>query len=339
MSKAVTLADIAMEVGVSTVTVSKALSGQSGVSEQMRSRIIALAEELGYKQPSVLRREQAYEKSYHIGVLIQAGFLGKYESFYYKMQEHLSTIALANNCFVITEVLESPEDYVDELPKIVKERRVDGVILLGQLPTALLKSIKASEMPVVYLDFMDNEPDTDAVVSDNYYGGYLMTDYLLSLGHREIGYVGTVLATPSITDRYMGYLKALIEKGIQPREEWRIDDRPRESSYIDEEHLTLPENMPTAFFCNCDLTAGILIKKLKSIGLRVPEEISVVGYDNFIYPGSCDVEITTYEVNQREMAREAIHLIMNKIEKLPYQQGIHIVAGKKIIKQSAVPAS
>ena len=88
MAKAVRLADIAKEVGVSTVTVSKALSGQKGVSEQMRERIRKLAEELGYRQPSAARLENAIRRSsYQIGVLVEESYLEKYDSFYWQMYQ------------------------------------------------------------------------------------------------------------------------------------------------------------------------------------------------------------------------------------------------------------
>ena len=86
MAKAVKLADIAEQVGVSTVTVSKALSGQKGVSEEMREKIKNLAEELGYRSPSETKRQSA-EKQYNIGVLIQEVYLDKYDSFYWKMYQ------------------------------------------------------------------------------------------------------------------------------------------------------------------------------------------------------------------------------------------------------------
>lgn len=71
--------------------------------------------------------------------------------------------------------------------------------------------------------------------------------------------------------------------------------------------------MPTAFVCNCDLTAGRLINKLRENGYHVPEDVSVVGYDNYIYPGICNVEITTYEVDQGKMASQAVHVMLDKL--------------------------
>ena len=155
------------------------------------------------------------------------------------------------------------------------------------------------------------------------------------MGHRRIAYVGTILSTGSITDRYFGYVKSLLEHGIEVRDDWVIEDRDKETGEIDVERLIkLPEEMPSAFVCNCDLTAGYLIKKLQDAGYRVPGDVSVAGYDNYLFPGFCDVAITTYEVDMKEMARRAIHTLTKKINGENYRQGICIVEGHLVVKDS-----
>ena len=287
MAKAVKLADIAGQLGVSTVTVSKALSGQKGVSEELREKIKTLADEMGYKQPSARRREHAV-KSYNIGVLIAERWLDKYDSFYLQMYQQVATRAVAKECFTLMEVVSAQMEAACEMPKLVQEQKADGLIIIGRLTG-----------------------DTDAVISDSYYGAYRMTNYLFDMGHREIAYVGTLLATGSITDRYLGYTKSLMEHGVAVREDWTIPDRDIQTGEIDTDRLMqLPQEMPTAFVCNCDLTASYLIRKLHEQGYRVPEDISVVGYDNYLFPGLCDVAITTYEVDMKEMARQTVHTLI-----------------------------
>ena len=109
MAKAIKLADIAERVGVSTVTVSKALSGQKGVSEEVREKIRSIAEELGYQQPSAARKSQN-QKSYNIGILISERFLDKYESFYWQMYQVVATRATAKECFTMLEVIGMSEE-------------------------------------------------------------------------------------------------------------------------------------------------------------------------------------------------------------------------------------
>ena len=335
MAKAVKLADIAEKVGVSTVTVSKALTGQKGVSEEMRRRITQLADEMGYV-PAAKTKKSTARKSYNIGLLIEESYLDKYDSFYWQMYQQVATRAMEWGCFTLMEVVGRQMAGELELPKLIREQKVDGIIVLGKMTDDFLSYIRQNTTaPLVYMDFTDEELEADAVVSDSFYGAYQLANYLIGMGHRKIAYVGTLLATTSITDRYLGYTKSLMEHGIPIRSEWQIDDRDLTSGYIDEENLLqLPEEMPTAFMCNCDLTAGKLINKLTRMGYRVPEDISVVGYDDYIYPGICEVGITTYEVDLAEMARRAVGVLLEKMSGRGQNHGIHIVEGHLVIKDS-----
>lgn len=335
MAKAVKLADIAERLEVSTVTVSKALSGQKGVSEELRAKIKELADEMGYKQPSAQRREKT-GKSYNIGALIAERYLDKYDSFYWQMYQQVATKAVAKECFTLTEVVSTQMEMEHEVPKLIQEQKVDGIIVIGRLFDDYLAFLnEVCDVPVIYLDFCDEKQDTDAVVSDSYYGAYRLTNYLIDMGHRRIAYVGTLLSTGSITDRCLGYTKSLLEHGLEVKPEWIIDDRDRETGKIDTERfLQLPEEMPTAFICNSDLTASFLIKKLQDAGYRVPEDISVAGYDNYLFPGLCEVAITTYEVDMKEMARRTIQNLIKKIDGENYRHGICIVEGHMVVKDS-----
>ncbi|MEQ2539728.1 LacI family DNA-binding transcriptional regulator [Lachnospiraceae bacterium CLA-AA-H183] len=335
MAKAVKLSDIAERVGVSTVTVSKALSGQKGVSEEVREKIRSIAEELGYQQPSAARKSQNH-KNFNIGILISERFLVKYESFYWQMYQAVATRATAEECFTMLEVIGKAEEESSRMPKLVQERKVDGIIVIGKMMDAYLQHLNTEAgIPVIYLDYYNGREASDSVISNSYYGTYELTYYLYRMGHRKIAYVGTLLAMESITDRYFGYQKALLELGLEQKKDWVLDDRHIETGEIDTVNmLQIPKDMPTAFVCNCDLTASFLIKKLKDNGYRVPEDISVVGFDNYLYPGLSDIQITTYEVDLKEMAKKAVYNMISKISNENYKPGIHIVEGHTVLKES-----
>ena len=335
MAKAVKLADIAERVGVSTVTVSKALSGQKGVSEEVREKIRSIAEDLGYQQPSAVRKSQNH-KNFNIGILISERFLVKYESFYWQMYQAVATRATAEECFTMLEVIGKAEEESSRMPKLVQERKVDGIIVIGKMMDAYLQHLNTEAgIPVIYLDYYNGREASDSVISNSYYGTYELTYYLYRMGHRKIAYVGTLLAMESITDRYFGYQKALLELGLEQKKGWVLDDRHIETGEIDTVNmLQIPKDMPTAFVCNCDLTASCLIKKLKDNGYRVPEDISVVGFDNYLYPGLSDIQITTYEVDLKEMAKKAVYNMISKISNENYKPGIHIVEGHMVLKES-----
>lgn len=342
MAKAVKLSDIAKQVNVSTVTVSKALSGQKGVSEEMRARIKEIADELGYKQPSAYRREIEEAKKnrgYNLGVLIADYYLGKYESFYSQMYQQFATRAGSKGCFCLLELVSAEQEKTIATPMMVRDGRVDGIVVIGRLSDSYLDMLRASNVPVVGLDFYTNDPTFDSVTSDGFSGGFRMTNYLFERGHSRIAYVGTLGTTPSIVDRYMGYLKSISEHGQQVRQDWIIEDRDKETMVLDaEKYIVLPDEMPTAFVCNSDQTAGCLINKLEQRGYKVPEDVSVVGYDNFLPPGISDVRITTYEVDMKEMAKKAVSMITHKIAGESYKAGTYIVGGRIVEKESVMPA-
>ena len=262
--------------------------------------------------------------------------MDKYESFYWQMYQSVATRATAKECFTMLEVIGMAEEENGRLPKLVQERKVDGIIVIGKMMDDYLQHLNTEAgIPVIYLDYYNGREASDSVISNSYYGTYELTYYLYRMGHRKIAYVGTLLATESITDRYFGYQKALLELGLEQKKEWVLDDRHIETGKIDTVNmLQLPKDMPTAFVCNCDLTASLLIKKLRENGYRVPEDISVVGYDNYLFPGLCDVAITTYEVDMKEMARQTVHTLIRKMAGEPYRQGICIVEGHMVTKDS-----
>ncbi len=326
------LADIAEKTGGSIVSVSKALAGKGGVSRQKLDEIKKVAKELGYEPHTYAARHP----SKNIGVICRESYLTRFYSFYWQMYQDMNKTASLMGSFAMLEVITSDMERGVEMPRILAEGKVDACIVVGNMADDYLDALrKGFDIPLVYLDFMGTDPDMDCVVSDSFYGAYAMTNYLYDMGHTKIAYVGTLMATGSITDRYLGYQKSVLEHGGKIRKEWVIDDRDAKTGLTDaEKMLTLPKDMPTAFFCNCDLTAALLIRKLEKNGYRVPEDISVAGYDNYTYPGICETEITTYEVDLEEMSKQAVEIALNNVWGEDYKKGLHIVCGKLVEKES-----
>jgi DNA-binding LacI/PurR family transcriptional regulator len=334
MAKKVKMADIGAQLNVSTVTVSKALSGQKGVSVEMREKIKNLADQLGYQQPSV-RKNVIKNESYNIRIIVQDTCFGKFESFYWKMYQEVVTKAVKKECFTMLEVINKEDKNNLELPKLIKEKKVDAVIFMGRPNNGYIQRLREEgTIPFVCLDFFEEFSNCDAVISDGFYGTYMLTNYLFDMGHEDIAYVGTLLYTSSITDRYFGYCKSMMEHGKKVPEEWVIDDRDWETGDLTKFKIRFPVKMPSAFVCNCDLTASIFIKTLQEKGYSVPNDISVVGFDNYLYPGLSDIGITTYDVNVKEMVRRSINVLLKKINSEIYKDRISIVEGNIVYKES-----
>lgn len=335
MAKSVTLSDISERLKISTVTVSKALSGQKGVSEELRKKIIELADEMGYKKAL---RNNTERNSYTIGTIVAERFLQENQSFYWKLYQEINQKAIARNSFTMLEVISYSDEKKFVLPKTVIEGKIDGLIVIGAFKLEYMNMLNEKVMvPRLNLDTTSVGDNCDFVVSNNLMGGYLMTNYLFELGHRKIGFVGTRLATTSIDDRYFGYLKSLMEHGISWSDNWIVDDRDREYGKVDYDNkFRLPfADMPSAFFCNCDLSASLLIRKLAEAGYSVPKDISVVGFDNYVIDQFGSVGITTYEIDIKEMAGKAVHMMLNKLSKSNYTAGMFVMNGKFIERDSA----
>ena len=331
MAKTVKMSDIAERLNVSTVTVSKALSDQKGVSDEMRNKIKNLALEMGYQKP--VSKPEDRSRSFNVGVIVPEDYIEKYQTFYWEMYQEINMAAVKNNSFVMLEVLNAADEKACIPPKLLKENKVDGLIVLGGLQSKYLKMIKEHyATPTVYLDFYDQNIKEDCVVSNSFYGTYMLTNYLFEKGHTNIGFVGTVLATKSITDRYLGYMKALLEHGKNVREDWVLDDRDSERHNF--QKFLFPEEMPTAFVCNCDAIASWVIRELGNEGFRVPEDISVVGFDDFLYPGLCQVPLTTYAVNMTKMAETGVRLLLKKMTGGETSEGMHLIEGHFIERKS-----
>lgn len=325
--KAVSMQDIADELGISKVTVSKALNGKDGVGEALKKRITELAEKSGYVLPNYGSR-----KTKKVGIIMSDRFnSGDEGKFYMAMYEKIISELQKSSC---TSMMISPNrnSLAGDLQTIKSSGIFDGLIFLGILDWEVKKQLDAVNLPKIYVDVYDETHKSDSVVTENIYSCYEITNYLIHQGHTEIGFVGTVGATTSITDRYLGYVRSMLENNITPKDVWNIPDRSREGEAIP---LELPKEMPTAFVCNCDETAFQLVKELTTKGYHIPEDISVAGFDNSIYAQVCSPSLTTVAVDIEEIGKLAARRMIKHMNN-PAKKGggVFRVPGKMIYRES-----
>lgn len=322
--------DIADKLGVSSVTVSKAINDKEGVSEELKGKIKSLAEQMGYRY-NTAAKSMKEGFSYNIGVIIPERFTGLTQSFYLKIHQYIAKVLEEYGYYGILHILTSGDEEKLNLPRIYHDQRVDGFIMLGQTSKEYIEAMQNIEMPMVFLDFYDEHGDFDAVITDNFYGAYDITNHLIQCGHKEIGYVGNLYTTSSIQDRFLGYYKSLLEHKIKLNDNYLVSDRDERGDFLD---LELPEKLPTAFVCNCDQVANLLINKLSQCGYKVPEDCSVVGFDNDIYATITPPHLTTVEVNIEEMAKNAVKAVCEKVKDSAVTYGRVSVKGKIIYRDS-----
>ncbi len=302
MGNNVTMRDLGKRLGVSAVTISKALAGKSGVSEEMRQKIIRLADEVGYVNPNA--PAAPVKQGMDVGILVPDQFFSEdafYAMFYKKL---LQTLTDAGH-FGLMELVSEEAQHNLTLPNLLRGRRVDALVLLGQPAEKYARLLASQGLPTVTLDFFYPDLPADAIVGDGAGGTAKLTYHLIAQGHRDIGFFGNAKATSSIMERYLGFSSAMMMNDLPIRSEWVLQDRDCDNIMTE---IVLPETLPTAFVCNCDVVARNLVRALRNAGKRVPEDVSVVGYDDFNNrPGS--LPLTTFRANIPVMCRIAVKLL------------------------------
>lgn len=329
MGKNVTMRDIAEKLGISIVSVSKAFSGQSGVSEELRQKIMKTAEIMGYKYGAEAKKKKIL--SSNIGIIVAERYMSE-NSFYFKFMRGITTALQRRKHYAFFHTLTSENEEKALIPDIFFHQRVDGIIILGQISDRYINAVMNARIPVVFLDFYNQLTAESCIVGDNFYATYEMTNYLINNGHRNIAFVGNIHATSSIQDRYLGYAKSLIEHDIRLSDYFLISDRTAETGEFIP--LELPIVMPSAFVCNCDETASRLMADLAEKGYKVPDDISVTGFDNSVYSSITVPNITTVEVNTEQMSAIAVDSLLEKIKTPSVSVGMVQVKGRIIYKDS-----
>ncbi len=308
MESKVKLKDIAKETGVSIVTVSNALAGRGGVSDEIQEKIIGIAKQMGY---DFTRYEKKDANGASLAVLVPAKDISVGNSFYWEMYEKVAYAAAKRHFFTSLEMIDSETEGQNVIPQTVASGKMDGIVIIGRAESSFIKKILSTvKLPLVIMDSYNTDLNCDCVISNSYVGMYKTTRYLINHGHKKIGFVGTIALNRNIKDRYFGYRKAMTEAGLAIYEEWILDDRTLPEQNI---RVELPDNLPTAFACASDFSAAYLKKELNKRGLSIPEDISVTGYDNYLFGDEFGNTITTYNVDMAKMAEEAMDIMHEKM--------------------------
>ncbi|MCK9600496.1 MAG: substrate-binding domain-containing protein [Sphaerochaeta sp.] len=330
MQKPVTMKDIANRLSVSSVTVSKALGGKEGVSEEVRNQIIQVAKEMGYRK-NLIAKDMRDGTTHNVGVLIGERHMQR-DCAYMRIQQELNKHLLNQGYYGIVELITNEDEETGKIPRLLCDNKVDSLVLLGQLRPSYVKTILAFGFPYVFVDFFYENYQADAVISDNMYGGYSLTNHLLALGHRMISFVGNPMYSNVVMDRYLGYYKALMEQGIAPDQALVLHDCDELGQRIE---LALPKKSPTAYVCASCETAYRLMQQLQGQGLQIPDQVSIVGFDEDLYTTLSNPPLTTFSVDIPLMALSAAESIINKIANPDSHFGRKTICGSLTVRQSS----
>lgn len=325
--------DIARLAEVSHSTVSRALSGSSLVSAKTANRIRQIAEESGYR-PSAAARSLVTSRSATIGVVVTSiadpfaaeVVLGIEDA----ANEHDYSVILANSNA-------QPEREV-KVVRAFEERRVDGIIVTSSRVGAVyVELLSQTRVPIVLLNNQHPSEFMHSVMIDNPTASLQATRHLIDLGHRRIAYIGDRFGCQSDTERFGGYRTAL-DLAYLPFLPMFVahGNGKSDGGVFAMEALLALSTPPTAVFCYNDMTALGAMNAIAVRGLRVPDDLSIVGFDDLFVAQYSAPPLTTVRQPMREMGRLALETLMKLLNGSGSPPNIK-VPGELIIRQSTAP--
>lgn len=324
-----TLDQIAARTGVSKITVSRALKGQSGVGEDLRRKILHAAAEAGYE----FNRLRDTARTLRMAFITPKRFFLATDSFYHAIYYHLNGICHEAKVDLSVFVIEKDAEVAGELPPRLENS--DALFLGGELARPFLRAVEGLGLPSVSIDYDDINHGGDCVIIDNFRMGAQATEYLVTKGYRRIGFVGASSHSSNIADRILGYKKILDREGLPFQAEWIIDNYDRAAdNYVMK--VTLPDPLPEAFLCHCDRAAFYFIESLRSQGIDVPRRVGVVSFDNTDLASSTVPALTSVEISKKEFAETAFRLINDRLE-TPGRSIQRVYLSTDVIERDSAP--
>ncbi len=318
----ITIKDIAKKAGVSYATVSRALNNRPEVSEKTRREIQRLAAEMGYK-PNAIARGLVTKETFTLGLIIPDITNPFFPEVARGVEEAASdagySVFLCNTNWDVKK----EKTYIE----LLEEKRVDGLILASVCEDEKsLRDLIDREVPVVLINRVPEQVSINYVAIDNIKGAQQAVEHLISLGHRRIAYVGGLKQVESTRERLQGYRLALAIHDIPFKEELvRYGTFKKESGYESALALLSLPQPPTAIFAVNDILALGVIHAIKDKGLKVPDDVAVVGFDDIPFAAYAEVNLTTVAQPKYTMGEMAAKILIDEIRKGPSPEKKYIV--------------
>ncbi|MFC2135415.1 LacI family DNA-binding transcriptional regulator [Bacteroidota bacterium] len=312
-----TIKDVARKANVSIATVSLVVNNSDRISSDTRKKVLKVIKELNY-HPSRSARGLVSRKTGNIGFILTDDHFLRTEPFYTKIFLGTEFEAHINEYYILLTTVSKNFTKDDQLPRFVLERSVDGIIIAGKVPSLLVDSLYKQKLPVVFVDYVPSVGDYSTIMIDNIKGGSLATQHLIDLGHKKISFVAGDINHPSINDRFHGYKSALEKAGISVDNNYIITDEDypaRSNGYNAARKLFTNRPDTTAVFACNDAMAIGLMQYLKENNFKVPEDVSIIGFDDVEVDLPLNPLLTTIRVPKIEIGAEAVRLLVGLLKK------------------------
>ena len=336
MSKRVTLSDVAQKVGVSPQTVSRALNNKPDVAEGTRQQILRVARQLGYR-PNAIARSLSARQSHTLGIItppLNNPFYGTVVSKLEKEARRRGYISFIS----FIEYDYSPQDALSAYESIL-QRQVDGLVLLAPDPRTYEKV--DFPVPLISLAGPIDHPQVINIDIDNIDGAYQAIRHLTELGHRRIGVICGPQHTKATEDRLEGARRALAETGssletsrIQGSDDWSLDQ-----GYEAAKSLLARQSDLTAIFCQNDWLALGAYRAIRERNLRIPEDISVIGYDNVPVCLYASPPLSSVQQPKATLGKLLAQLLINAVEQGVTDSQTMLLKAELVVRESVRPVS
>jgi LacI family transcriptional regulator len=328
-----TISEVAKEANVSRATVSHVINNTRFVSEETRQRVEQAINELGYR-PNVLARSLRLGETLTLGLILPDSS----NTFFAEIGRSIENAAFESGYNVIfCNSDEDPEKeslYID----VLTEKQVDGIILV---PTCIhcdaIRSLKKLQVPVVLVDRELSDLALDTVIVDNLMGGLKATKYLISLGHQRIACISGPSSINPSAQRLQGYQQALKEADIQFDESLiRVGEFSAQSGWSLGNDLLSMAEPPTAVFACNDMMAIGLLRSAHEKGIRVPNDLSLIGFDDIESVSFTNPPLTTIAQPKIEMSRKAVQFLIQRINNPQHDSQFEILPVSLVVRGSCV---
>ena len=338
----VTIIDIAKKLNISHSTVSRALNNSPLIHPDTSARIRAAADEMGYLH-SAAARSLKTRRSQALGVIVS----NINDPFFGEILQGVEEVAQNNNYSLFIAATQYDLQREQHIVQTMREHRVDGVIICSAaFSPSQSNQFARYGIPIVAVNHQAAEDYRYSIYHDDIDGSRQLTRYLISLGHRAIAYLGNSTSGRTTADRQYGYAQEMAAANLPVPSGYHYEvpgGDPASGLAAVSHFLSLPKR-PTAVLCYNDMVASGLLHGFQQAGLRVPQDISITGFDNIVFSAFTNPPLTTFDQPKRFIGAEAARLVFQLLNAPQTGQGltepvVQTLKGSLVIRQStAAPA-
>jgi len=338
-----TIYDIAKAAEVSIATVSNVLTGKRQVLSPLGKRVIAIADEMGYARSSL----KTLRRAIRLVIVRVHGLVVMDTPFFSELIAGIENECQKNQYELLITYLNLYEgdDTQTRIDSIVRDNSMALLILGTEMNEKTLALFQRANAPMVVLDSLFHHQSVNTVVMNNFEAGYIATNHLLDYGHRRIGIIISSIGFNNMRDRELGYLAALAAHGYQPNELDRFPVEPTMDGSARDMQAMLEirkGDLPTAFFAANDIMAVGASRAMKTLGMRLPQDASMIGMDDVPVCQVVNPMLSTISVPKGTIGETAIRRLIHMIEEpdqacLKTQVGVELVIRESVALKTDIP--